>query len=161
MNSKYTFTSRAEDALEATRAELTRWPNRLASAALLGALDAAGPSLARGVFTALEVSVADVLARAREIRNERGAELAARRLRSQPASLELLVRRAHEEAAMLGQCRIATAHLLLAMLSVHDDPTTTALRLAGVTQDTVRGTLRRLIASWTDEGEPRPSERVA
>jgi hypothetical protein len=62
---------------------------------------------------------------------------------------------------MLGYRKVGTEHLLLATLSAHEDPTTSALRVAGVTQDTVRGTLRRLLPSWTDDGSPRPRAIVA
>ena len=155
------LTSRAEDALEITRTQLKRRPNSLSSAEMLRAIDASGPSLARGTLNALEVNVSEVLDQAQEIRVGRGLELATRRFRSRSATLEMIVRRASEEANMLGHDRVGTDHLLLAMLSVHDDPTTCALRFSGVTQDTARGTLRRLIVSWTDEGEPRQRANVA
>ena len=161
MTLKPIFTTRAEDALEITRTALKRRPTALASAEILRAIDACGPSLARGMFTALEANVSEILDQAREIHMERNSEIVARRLRYQPATLETLVRRASEEALMHGQRRVGTEQLLLAILSVHDDPTTRALRLAGVTQDTARGTLRRLIVSWTDEGEPRQRANVA
>jgi ATP-dependent Clp protease ATP-binding subunit ClpA len=73
----------------------------------------------------------------------------------------MIVRRAEEEAAMLGNRRVGTEHLLLAIISVHDDPATTALRATGVTQDTARGTIRRLLVSWTDNGTPRPRVSAA
>jgi ATP-dependent Clp protease ATP-binding subunit ClpA len=73
----------------------------------------------------------------------------------------MIIRRATEEAAMLGHRRVGTEHLLLAVISAHDDPTTCALRAAGVTQDTARGTLRRLLVSWNDDGCPKPRVSVA
>jgi ATP-dependent Clp protease ATP-binding subunit ClpA len=107
------------------------------------------------MFTALEVNIADVIRRARLISCERSSDIARRKLQSRPASLDIVLRRAVEEAALLGHRNVGTEHLLLAMLSLHDDPTTCALRAAGVTQDTARGTLRRLLPAWTDDGRPR------
>lgn len=161
MTWKFSLTSRAEDALEITRTELKRRPNSLASAEILRAIEACGPSLARGMLTALEANVPELLEQAREIYVDRSLELATRRFPSRPATFEVIMRRASEEADMLGHPRIGTGHLLLAILSVHDDPATCALRFAGVTQDTARGTLRRLLGSWTDEGEPRQRVNVA
>lgn len=169
MSWKSGFTDRAERALELTSRDLKRQPNALtsalksalASAELLSGIDACGPSLARGIFTALEVNVSEVVAQARLIANDRGSELVVRRLRSRSASLDMIVRRATEEAELLGHRRVGTEHLLLAVISFHDDPATCALRAAGVTQDTVRGTLRRLLLSWTDDGRPRPQASVA
>src|SRR6185437_14261761 len=135
-----------------TRLSLKRRPSALASAELLRALEACGPSLARGVLTALDVSIDDVVVR---------ADLPLRRFPAAPVSLEVIVRRAEEEAAMLGHRRVGTEHLLLAMISLHDDPTTSALRATGVTQDTARGTIRRLLVSWTDNGTPRPRVSAA
>ncbi len=73
-----------------------------------------------------------------------------------PASLEVIERRAAEEAELLGHSLVGTEHLLLAILSLHDDPASCAMRTASVTQDSVRGTLRRLLLAWTDEGRPIP-----
>ena len=161
MSWKGSFTDRAENTLECTMMALKRAPTALATAELLQTMEDSGPSLARGILTALEVHVPEILNRANRIADERGSELALRRLRSQPASLEMIIRRASEEAAMLGHRRVGTEHLLLAMLSAHDDPTTCALRAAGVTQDTARGTLRRLLISWTDDGCPKTRVNVA
>lgn len=161
MSWKSSFTDRAEETLECAMLALKRAPNSLSTGQLLRAMEDAGPSLARGILTALEVHVPEILNRANRIADERGSELALRRLRSQPASLEMIVRRASEEAAMLGHRQVGTEHLLLAILSAHDDPTTCALRAAGVTQDTARGTLRRLLVSWTDDGCPKPRVNVA
>lgn len=161
MSWKNSFTDRAEDTLECTTMALKRAPNALPTAELLMTMENSGPSLARGILTALEAHVPEIVQRASGIVDERGSARALRRLRSQPASLEMIVRRASEEAAMLGHRQVGTEHLLLAMLSAHDDPTTCALRLAGVTQDTARGTLRRLLVSWTDDGCPKPRISVA
>lgn len=161
MSWKSGLTDRAEDALERTRIALKRRPAALASAELVRAMDQCGPSLARGVLTALDVNVDEVLERAALVASERGSQLPLRRFQIRPASLEMIVRRAAEEAAMLGHRLVGSEHLLLAIISVHDDPATCALRDAGVTQDTARGTLRRLLMSWTDDGVPRPRARVA
>jgi ATP-dependent Clp protease ATP-binding subunit ClpA len=161
MSWKSGFTDRAEDTLRNTRLSLKRRPSALASAELLRALEACGPSLARGVLTALDVNIDDVVVRADLIASERGADLPLRRFPAAPVSLEVIVRRAEEEAAMLGHRRVGTEHLLLAMISLHDDPTTSALRATGVTQDTARGTIRRLLVSWTDNGTPRPRVSAA
>jgi len=161
MSWKSGFTDRAEDTLGNTRTALRRHPSALASAELLRAIEACGPSLARGVLTALEVNIDEVLDRATLIASERGANLPLRRFPVTPASLDMIVRRAEEEAALLGHRRVGTEHLLLAIISVHDDPTTSALRVAGVTQDTARGTIRRLLVSWTDNGTPRPRASAA
>ncbi|MEO7041976.1 MAG: Clp protease N-terminal domain-containing protein [Gemmatimonadaceae bacterium] len=161
MSWKSSFTDRAEDTLECTIAALKRTPNALATTELLRSMEDSGPSLARGILTALEAHVPEILIRAQTIADERGSELALRRLRSQPATLDMIIRRASEEAAMLGHRRVGTEHLLLAVLSAHDDPTTCALREAGVTQDTARGTLRRLLVSWNDDGCPKPRVNVA
>lgn len=161
MSWKSGFTDRAEDTLGNTRIALRRHPAALASTELLRSIEACGPSLARGVLTALDVNIDEVLERANMIASERGANLPLRRFPTTPASLEIIVRRAAEEAAMLGHRRVGTEHLLLAVISVHDDPTTSALRSAGVTQDTARGTIRRLLVSWTDNGTPRPRVSAA
>lgn len=161
MSWKSNVTDRAADTLDCARIALKRRPGALVSAALLEAMDECGPSLARGMLTALEVNISEVLERARLIAEERGSVLTLRQLQSQPATLDVITRRATEEAAMLGRRRVGTEHLLLAIISVHDDPTTCALRAAGVTQDTARGTLRRLFLSWTDDGLPRPRASVA
>lgn len=161
MSWKSGFTDRAEDTLETARIALRRRPSGLASAELLKAMEECGPSLARGVLTALEVNINEILDRARLIASERGANLPLRRFPVRPASLDLIVRRAEEEAAMLGHRRVGTEHVLLAIISLHDDPATSALRAAGVTQDTARGTLRRLLIAWTDDGTPRPRMSVA
>jgi ATP-dependent Clp protease ATP-binding subunit ClpA len=161
MSWKSGFTDRAEDTLGNTRIALRRQPAALASTELLRAIEACGPSLARGVLTALEVNIDEVADRADMIASGRGANLPLRRVPTQSASLEMIVRRAAEEAAMLGHRRVGTEHLLLAIISLHDDPATTALRAAGVTQDTARGTIRRLLVSWTDNGTPRPRVSAA
>ncbi len=161
MSWKSRFTDRAEEALERTRLAQKRRPSALASAEFLRAMEECGPSLARGVLTALDANVAEILERARLVANERGSELPLRRLQVRPATLEMIVRRAAEEASMLGHRLVGSEHLLLAIISAHDDPTTCALRIAGVTQDTARGTLRRLLVSWTDDGLPRPRASVA
>jgi ATP-dependent Clp protease ATP-binding subunit ClpA len=161
MSRKGSFTGRAENTLDRTRMALKQNPAVLPTAALLAAMDEAGPSLARGVLTALDVNIDETLADARLIASERGAELQFRWLPSRPASLPMIVRRAVEEADMLGYRKVGTEHLLLATLSAHEDPTTSALRVAGVTQDTVRGTLRRMLPAWTDDGSPRPRAIVA
>mgnify|MGYP001546468537 FL=1 len=161
MSWKSSFTDRADDTLENARTALRRRPSASASAELLQAIEDCGPSLARGILTALEVNISEILDRARLIASERGENLPLRRFPVRPASLEMIVRRAEEEAAMLGHRRVGTEHLLLAIISVHDDPTTSALRAAGVTQDTARGTLRRLLIAWTDNGTPRPRMSVA
>ncbi|HEY7899077.1 MAG TPA: Clp protease N-terminal domain-containing protein [Gemmatimonadaceae bacterium] len=161
MSWRSSFTDRADDTLECTRLALKRNPGALATAELMSAIESRGPSLARGMLTALEVAITEVLDRARVIATERGSEIAWRRLQSQPATLDMIIRRATEEAAMLGHRRVGTEHLLLAVISAHDDPTTCALRAAGVTQDTARGTLRRLLVSWNDDGCPKPRVSVA
>jgi ATP-dependent Clp protease ATP-binding subunit ClpA len=161
MSGKSNFTDRAEDALDCTRIALRLRPQALVSAELLRAMDDAGPSLARGVLTALEVNVNEILESASLVASERGSELPLRRLQSQPATLDMIIRRAFEEAVMLGHRLVGTEHLLLAIISIHDDPTTSALRVAGVTQDTARGTLRRLLLSWTDDGSPKPRVNAA
>ncbi len=161
MSWKSSVTDRAEDALERTRMALKRRPSALASTELLLAIEECGPSLARGVLTALDVNVNEILERAKLVASGRSAELPLRRFHVRPATLEMIVRRASEEAAMLGHRLMGTEHLLLAIISVHDDPTTSALRAAAVTQDTARGTLRRLLLSWTDDGLPRPRACVA
>jgi len=161
MSWKSGFTDRAEETLGNTRMALRRRPSALASAEMLRAMEGCGPSLARGVLTALEANIDEILDRAELIASERGANLPLRRFAVSPASLEMIVRRAEEEAAMLGHRRVGTEHLLLAIISVHDDPTTCALRAAGVTQDTARGTIRRLLVSWTDNGMPRPRVSAA
>jgi ATP-dependent Clp protease ATP-binding subunit ClpA len=161
MSWKSSFTDRAEDALDRTRMAMRRRPAALATAELLRAMDESGPSLARGVMTALDANVPDILARANFIASERGSELPTRRFKIRPAALEMIIRRAVEEASLLGHRLVGSEHLLLAIISVHDDPATCALREAGVTQDTVRGTLRRLLLSWTDDGIPRPRVSVA
>lgn len=158
---KRSFTDRAEDALDRTRVALRQQPSALASVELLKGIDEAGPSLARGMLTALDVNTDEILDHARHIVGEQGAAVALARLQSRPATLDIIVRRATEEAAMLGHRRVGTEHLLLAIISVHDDPTTCALREGDVTQDTARGTLRRLIPSWTDDGLPRGHVSVA
>lgn len=158
---KRSFTDRAEDALERARMALKRRPSALASAELLKGIDESGPSLARGMLTALEVNIDDVLDRARIIAGEQGTAVALGRLQRRPAMLDMIVRRAMEEAAMLGHRRVGTEHLLLAIISVHDDPTAWALRDGDLTQDTARGTLRRLLPSWTDDGLPRQHFSVA
>jgi ATP-dependent Clp protease ATP-binding subunit ClpA len=155
MTWKAPLTDRAADALDCAIVALKFRRNALPTAELLRAIDDAGPSLARGMFTALEVNIADVIKRARLISCERSSDIARRKLQSRPASLDIVLRRAVEEAALLGHRNVGTEHLLLAMLSLHDDPTTCALRAAGVTQDTARGTLRRLLPAWTDDGRPR------
>ncbi|HXF23674.1 MAG TPA: Clp protease N-terminal domain-containing protein [Gemmatimonadaceae bacterium] len=161
MSWKSGFTDRAEDTLGITRIALRRRPSALASTEILRAIEGCGPSLARGVLTALDVNIDEVLDCADQIAREREANLRLRRFPVRLASLEMIVRRAEEEAAMLGHRRVGTEHLLLAMISVHDDPTTSALRAAGVTQDTARGTIRRLLVSWTDNGTPRPRVSAA
>lgn len=161
MSWKSNFTDRAEDALDGARLALRRRPTALTTAELLRAMDESGPSLARGVMTALDANVSEILARATALASERGAELPSRRFRTRPAALEMIIRRAVEEASLLGHRIVGSEHLLLAIISVHDDPTTCALREAGITQDTVRGTLRRLLLSWTDDGIPRPRVSAA
>lgn len=155
------FTGRAENALEITRLALKRKPSALASATMLEAIEECGPSLARGVITALEINVEEIVAQADTIAGERSSSLPLRRFQATPATLGIISRRAGEEAAMAGNCDVGTEHLLLAILSVHNDPTTCALRAKGITQDAVRGTLRRLRMSWTDDGSPRPRASVA
>jgi ATP-dependent Clp protease ATP-binding subunit ClpA len=140
---------------------MKRRPTADATAEIVRAIEQSGPSLARGILTALEVNAEDVLKSANLIASERGAALPLRRNRGRKPTVDMIVRRAGEEAELLGDRRIGTEHLLLAILSIHDDPTTYALRVAGVTQDTVRGTLRRLIVSWTDDGLARPRASVA
>jgi len=161
MSWKSSFTDRAENALEMTRLALTRRSRALASSELLRAIEDCGPSLARGVLTALDVNINEILEAAKLVASARGSELPLRRLRSRPATLDMIIRRATEEAEMLGHRRVGTEHLLLAIISVHDDPATCALRAAGVTQDTARGTLRRMLVSWTDDGLPKPRASVA
>lgn len=161
MSWKSSFTDRAEDALDRTRMSLKRRPSALASAELVRAIEECGPSLARGVLTALDVNVNEILDRARLVASERGSDLPLRRFQICPATLDMIIRRAAEEASMLGHRLVGSEHLLLAIISVHDDPTTCALRVAGVTQDTARGTLRRLLLSWTDDGRPKPRASVA
>lgn len=161
MSWKGSFTDRAEDALDRTRMALRRVPAALATAELLRAMDESGPSLARGVMTALDASVPDILERANFVASERDSERPIHRFRVRPVALEMIIRRAVEEASLLGHRLVGSEHLLLAIISIHDDPTTCALREAGVTQDTVRGTLRRLLLSWTDDGIPRPRVSVA
>jgi ATP-dependent Clp protease ATP-binding subunit ClpA len=161
MSWKSNFTDRAEDALERTTLAMKRRPSALASAELLRAMEECGPSLARGILTALDVNVSEVLERASLVANDRASELPLRRFQIRPASLDMIVRRAAEEASLLGHRLVGSEHLLLAIISVHDDPTTASLRAGGVTQDTARGTLRRLLVSWTDDGLPRPRASVA
>lgn len=161
MSWKSSFTDRAEDTLGRATLALKRRPSAQATAEILRAIEECGPSLARGVLTALEVNVTDILDRARLISSKRGSELPLRRIQAHRATMDIIVRRATEEAELLGDRRVGTEHLLLAILSIHDDPTTSALRVAGVSQDTARGTLRRLSVSWTDDGLARPRASVA
>lgn len=161
MSWRSSFSTRAESILDRTRMALRRNPAALPTGELLRAIDESGPSLARGVLTALDVSIDETLERAGIIASDRGFDLPLRWLPSRPASLDVIVRRSTEEAEMLGYRIVGTEHLLLAILSVYDDPATSALRVAGVTQDTARGTLRRLQMSWTDDGRPRPRVTVA
>lgn len=158
---KRAFTDRAEDALDRTRIALRQHPSALASAELLKGIDESGPSLARGVLTALEANTDEILDHAQRIAGDQGTAVALARLQCRPATLDIIVRRAMDEAVMLGHRRVGTEHLLLAIISVHDDPTTCALRDGDVTQDTARGTLRRLLPSWTDDGCPRGHVSVA
>ena len=73
MSWKSSFTDRAEDALEITRTTLKRRPSALPSAELLLAIEECGPSLARGVLTALEANTNEVLESAKLIASERGS----------------------------------------------------------------------------------------
>lgn len=161
MSWKSGFTDRAEDALQSARTALKRRPTALACVELLRAIEDSGPSLACGVLTALEVTINEIVDTATLVASERAANVPQRRFPMRPASLDMVVRRAEEEAAMMGHRRVGTEHLLLAIISIHDDPATCALRAAGVTQDTARGTIRRLLVAWTDNGRPRPRASVA
>lgn len=161
MSWKSSLTDRAEDALGNATLAMKRRPTADATAEILRAIEESGPSLARGILTALEVNIDEVLNRAKLVASERGSALPLRRNRGRRPAMDMILRRASEEAELLGDRRVSTEHLLLAILSIHDDPTTYALRIAGVTQDTVRGTLRRLSLSWTDDGLARPRASVA
>jgi|GEM_PF-1224569 len=161
MTWKSSFTDRAEDTLGRATLALKRRAAASATAEILRAIEDSGPSLARGVLNALEANIKDVLDRGRHIASERGSELPFRRSQAPRVTLETIVRRATEEAQLLGDRRVGTEHLLLAILSIHDDPVTHALRVAGVSQDTARGTLRRMSTAWTDDGLARPRASVA
>ena len=161
MSWKSSFTDRAEDTLGRATLALKRRPVASVTVEILRAIEECGPSLARGVLNALDVNIGEVRDRARQISVERISELPLRRIQARRATLEVIVRRATEEADLLGDRRVGTEHLLLAILSIHDDPTTYALRVAGVSQDTARGTLRRMSVSWTDDGLARPRASVA
>jgi ATP-dependent Clp protease ATP-binding subunit ClpA len=161
MSWKGSFTDRAEDTLGRATLALKRRPAASVTAEILRAIEECGPSLARGVLNALDVNISEVRDRARQISIERISELPLHRIQARRATLEVIVRRATEEAELLGDRRVGTEHLLLAILSIHDDPTTYALRVAGVSQDTARGTLRRMSVSWTDDGLARPRASVA
>lgn len=161
MSWKSSLTDRAEDALGHATLAMKRRPTAHATAEILRAIEECGPSLARGILTALEVNVDEVLDRAKLVASERGSALPLRRNRGRRPTIDMILRRASEEAELLGDRRVGTEHLLIAILSIHDDPTAYALRVAGVTQDTLRGTLRRLSVSWTDDGVARPRACVA
>lgn len=55
--------------------------------------------------------------------------------RRESLTLDEIERRAFEEARVLGSSLVGPDHLMLAVLSMHRDPTAVALRANGVTQD--------------------------
>jgi ATP-dependent Clp protease ATP-binding subunit ClpA len=140
------MTAHAQTILNFSRQEAARLsaPALTSAHLMLSLLDAPEPGIGQTILAGLGVDL-DVLAAAVEQDCVRGSAPVMPHSVEMGQTIPRVLQQAAREAESLGCAFVSSEHLLLAVLSLQDDPTAETLREAGVTAQRVRREAQRLL----------------